>query len=478
MRPSRRIGCLLAFACAAAAQAAVLPAGRVATAGPDLRTGSAGAPVVVAAWTQAAAGGRRIRVAETHDGHWSTPLELPADGGNDFLPSAALDARGRIWVAWSHVGSGAGRELRWACCESGHITAAGTLATGLAVNLAPSLACDGDAAPLLVWCGADRAQPDIHWTRWESDHWLPARQVHPANLVPDVRPELTRAADGTRCVRWLQYAGTTGYRPQAACWRNARWEAVSPTIAGAVAQPPAAAATAPIGGACRGDAVVTWRAAGVSCQATRRPVVATTAPAVPKAASSSVEASVIGFGDSITQGYPYLQEPGQGRTSGGYVTILNLVRDFLVQPTTVYNYGWGGESTITGVARLPGVLASVPGVDQVLIMEGTNDEWGGVPANTTVFNLEAMVNMTRAAGATPIVATLTPASRDTNHDIEYRLNPMIAAMAQRVGATLCDQYAALAPVWSVCSDDGLHPNMLGYALMALTWHRTMPVVTQ
>lgn len=490
MHASRWIGCLLACSFAAAAHAAVSPTRVVPTAtAPVLRTapllslppGAAQpsrTPAAVAVWTQASAQGLRVWLAELHNGAWSAPLQLPSDGGDDYLPSAAIDARGQVWVAWSHAGGGNGRDLRWACCQDGRVTATGTLATGLTVNLAPALACDGAAGPLLVWCGVGRGQSDIYWTRWERDHWRTAQRLHAANTVPDVRPELASRADGTRLVRWYQYAGANGYLAQAACWRDAQWTPITEVGAPPAPQPPIAAAAAPIGRAFRQDAIVAWRASGCSWQATRRPDITVSAPSVPKAAASSVEASVIGFGDSITQGYPYLQQPGQGRTSGGYITILNLVRDFRVQPTTVYNYGWGGETTITGVGRLPGVLASVPGVDQVLIMEGTNDEWSGVPASATVFNLEVMVNLTRAAGATPIVATLTPASRDTNHDIEYRLNPMIVAMTARLGVTLCDQYAALAPFWSICSDDGLHPNALGYALMALTWHRVMPAVTQ
>lgn len=185
------------------------------------------------------------------------------------------------------------------------------------------------------------------------------------------------------------------------------------------------------------------------------------------AASPCRAYNAVGFGDSITEGY--------GSSTGGYPPKLEALLNSSGQVASVLNYGLGGEFTNHGVARIDGVLAAQP-TDYILILEGTNDALGGVSPETVRFNLNEMINKSRAAGAIPLISTLTPDSTPygAQKHIEDAYNPMIHALAADTGTTLVDQYGALAPSWSTWNYDGLHPNDAGYQVMAETWRRFLP----
>lgn len=173
-------------------------------------------------------------------------------------------------------------------------------------------------------------------------------------------------------------------------------------------------------------------------------------------------ASITAFGDSITV--------GQGSNSGGYPPKLSNLLNDNGKPSIVANAGVGGEQTPQGLSRFDSVLASFP-ANLILIMEGTNDANSGISAETTRFNLEAMINKCKAAGVTPVLATLTPSDRNgTETLIPAIWNPMIHALAGSTGTKLADQYAAILPVWDSANVEGTHPNDNGYQIIANTWY--------
>ncbi len=179
-------------------------------------------------------------------------------------------------------------------------------------------------------------------------------------------------------------------------------------------------------------------------------------------ASIANAANITAFGDSITV--------GQGSDSGGYPPKLASLLSNNGKPSIVVNQGIGAEQTPQGLSRFDSVLASFS-ANIVLIMEGTNDASSGISAETTRFNLEAMINKCKAAGVTPVLATLTPSARNGSETlIPGSWNPMIQALAASAGAKLADQYAAVLPVWGSVSADGLHPNDAGYQIIAETWY--------
>ncbi|WP_457577128.1 SGNH/GDSL hydrolase family protein [Desulfomarina sp.] len=179
-------------------------------------------------------------------------------------------------------------------------------------------------------------------------------------------------------------------------------------------------------------------------------------------ATDSNSATIIAFGDSITAGH--------SSRSGGYPPKLNSLLNENNKPSIVINKGVSGEKTPEGVGRIGGVLAGTP-ANLILIMEGTNDIRGGLSVETTRHNLESMINQSKAAGVTPILATLTPSDRNGSATvIPNYWNPMIKSLASSTSIPLADQYAAILPTWSSSNADGLHPNDTGYWTVARTWY--------
>ncbi|MCI5224576.1 MAG: hypothetical protein D3924_18400 [Candidatus Electrothrix sp. AR4] len=128
---------------------------------------------------------------------------------------------------------------------------------------------------------------------------------------------------------------------------------------------------------------------------------------------------VVCFGDSITAGHD---------VTTPYPTYLQDLLDANSPGTEVINAGKGGESTINGISRIGGVLEQFA-PQYVIIMEGANDVTGGVSPETTVFNLNNMLEQTLAAGAVPILSTITPNSSSAGFQPE-NYNPGIITLAR------------------------------------------------
>ena len=184
---------------------------------------------------------------------------------------------------------------------------------------------------------------------------------------------------------------------------------------------------------------------------------------------------VIGFGDSITLGYPYYDGSGDGQRIGGYEPKLETLLIANVGSWQVLNFGVAGEITYDGVNRIGSVTSGRQGA-YILLLEGTNDfEWG-ISYETTIYNLGIMIDIAKNAGLIPVISTLTPDSQPNigrRKNIPNTYNPAIVGLAQEKKVALCDQYAALIGNWSAWTYDNLHPNDAGYQVMANTWYLTL-----
>ena len=181
---------------------------------------------------------------------------------------------------------------------------------------------------------------------------------------------------------------------------------------------------------------------------------------------------VTAFGDSITVGTLELRRRDLGlATANNYPVLLqNKLRTFDAS-WVVVNRGLGGEETVEGAARLPGVLA----VDQpgnVLIMEGTNDSRKCWSPEDAVQNLRTMVRTARQAGAVPFLATVPPTftSAICRHEVVDAINAGIRANPE--GAILVDMSTPLNSA-SLFGEDHFHPNEQGYAVMAEVWFQAI-----
>lgn len=430
---------------------AAVPSAAVGRTPPDARPSSVApsSPTWIV-WPRSDGHHQQIHVAQLERGSFLREQSVTSDATQKLLPVLAGSPDELLCAVWV-CRQGTRRELWMAETVDGRWSEPQRIETGNPVNMAPSLAADAEGRFMLAWSANDGGDDDVYTCRRTRDGWGAVEPAHAANTVPDILPRVQIAADGRFELSWQRYVEGTGYVTQ-----------------GSAPAPPAA----PPPGLPR-DA--SWRMAsdrgswssGIRRSASSAPSRSTTLGA------TQDQVDVVTFGDSITQGYPYVTSPGTGTERGGYQPPLGDILRGDGIPAVVHNYGWGGEDTADGIQRFPLVAAQHPGAWLMLIMEGTNDEWGGMSTSTTIFNLSLMIDMSRRAGIEPVLANLTPASRDQEQDIERSLNPAIQDLATSKGVHLCDQYAAFAGRMSSLSDDGLHPNRAGYDVMAATWRESM-----
>lgn len=185
---------------------------------------------------------------------------------------------------------------------------------------------------------------------------------------------------------------------------------------------------------------------------------------------------ILTIGDSITRGTIYVTGDGNGRQVGPYQAYLEeyLANKGLI--SNVYNWGISGETTYGGLSRINTVLSS-RAADYILIMEGANDLYEGISPATTTANLKAMITRAKAKNVTPVLGNITPNAKTSGFDslVSGSYNPSISIMAGQNSTWLADQYEALRPDWTSVplNHDGLHPNLLGYQIMAQTWLDTL-----
>jgi lysophospholipase L1-like esterase len=160
---------------------------------------------------------------------------------------------------------------------------------------------------------------------------------------------------------------------------------------------------------------------------------------------------VVFMGDSITD-FWHLNEYFTGR-------------DFL-------NRGISGQVTSQMLGRFKeDVIDLHPRA--VLILAGTNDISRGTPLNVIESNLVMMAELARINQIKVLIASVLPTGEQQvtrpTHTIQ-QLNSWIETYCTQSGATYVDYYSKMrAPAGTLqpdLADDGLHPNGMGYRIMA------------
>jgi lysophospholipase L1-like esterase len=182
------------------------------------------------------------------------------------------------------------------------------------------------------------------------------------------------------------------------------------------------------------------------------------------------EKRVVFFGDSITDFW--------GRTVGDFFPGKGYI-----------NRGISGQTTPQMLLRFRAdVIALKPAV--VVILAGTNDIAGNTGASTLAMiedNLSSMTELARVHGIRVVIATLLPVAdyvdnaQTTRRPLSYivALNSWIRGYAAREHLSLLDYYPlmvdAKGELKRELSDDGLHPNSQGYAVMTPSAQRAIEV---
>ena len=417
------------------------------------------------------------------------PKKYPIVTYPDVTPTITATMDGEIWAAWTTLEKGQDR-IFYCTLKGDTWSSPQPMSTPFSSNTSPALAVDENQTLWMVWSGYDGEDNEIYFATWEGAQWSSPLRVHTDNTVPDILPEIYMEPSGDLIVRWQSFNGKQ-YESFFSKWNGADWENLNadpfPDRADNLLSNESDTINSML------DFIPTT-AMGTLLIKEHGPLKLESLRHIKEeeinigndtdiqqslsldAASSST--TIIGFGDSITQGYPYLQSPCNGCTNYGYIPYLKNLFDSISQSVTVRNYGYGGESTSNGVNRINSVLSNNSGAGYTLIMEGTNDYWYGISHQTTVTNLGIMIDKSRQYSIEPIVATITPDTQANGAGKNIpSLNSLIRAKASQKGAQLADQYNACVGNWGDLASppgDYLHPNNSGYQVIAQTWFNKIP----
>ena len=170
------------------------------------------------------------------------------------------------------------------------------------------------------------------------------------------------------------------------------------------------------------------------------------------------ETRVVFFGDSITDAW------------------IRIMPEFF-QGKSYLDRGIGGQTTAQLLVRFRQDVVDL-GPKVVVILAGTNDIAGNTGPCTPEMiedNLKSMVEICRANGIRPVLASILPAA-----DYPWKRNlepgPKIVALnawledyARKKALVFLDYYSAMNDgklgLSASLSDDGVHPNRRGYAVM-------------
>ena len=171
--------------------------------------------------------------------------------------------------------------------------------------------------------------------------------------------------------------------------------------------------------------------------------------------------------------------PGRVVFLGDSITDIWDLQKFFPGKSYV-NRGISGQTTPQMLVRMfPDVIDLNP--DAVILLAGTNDiarNTGPETAKMIEENYQAITGLARVHNIKVILCSLTPVSDYTAHpQTAHRppaqiveLNAWIKSYAVRAHATFADYYSALVDSKGMLKDgysnDGLHPNERGFALLA------------
>lgn len=176
------------------------------------------------------------------------------------------------------------------------------------------------------------------------------------------------------------------------------------------------------------------------------------------------------LGDSLSSAYGL--SPSQG-----WAILLQEKLKAEAYPHEVVNASVSGETTSGGLARLPAVLARHKPVI-VLIELGGNDGLRGLPVKNLQANLERMAELSRKAGARPVLFEMRiPPNYGARYAEAFRAG--FSAAAEKAGAPLVPFF--LAPLVEqpdvYFQDDGIHPGVKAQPLMLdAVWPHLAPLL--
>lgn len=188
---------------------------------------------------------------------------------------------------------------------------------------------------------------------------------------------------------------------------------------------------------------------------------------------------ILCFGDSLTFGLTLQAGSSSGGRSvltlaEGYVPKLaRLLTEKHGEGFELFNAGIGGENTDLALDRIDTEIRRY-NPDLILLLEGileVNNEsprFGAAESNLAeMMRIAQLRQVAIIAGTYPLP---NPAGfRTRGADNTAKLNEIIREEALAKGVPIADHEEAFPKDFSGLGSDGLHPNEIGYRIMAQTW---------
>jgi lysophospholipase L1-like esterase len=272
----------------------------------------------------------------------------------------------------------------------------------------------------------------------------------------------------------LEVSCPASQQVQAPDWNPITVIYASPTTAGGLA--PVTTACTPASGSAFNPGTTS-----VGCTATdSRTVTATCAFTVSVQVPPRLTYTrFVAFGDSITWGrdseplpssawvpFAYPEPP----PSFAYPAQLQgqLAARYTLQTPVVINEGWPGETAQEAPSRFSQVLV-YHRPEAVLLMEGTNDLWGGdIGIQRAIAALRLMIQDAKSAGVRVALATVAPqrnSVRPVTGPYVPDFNEHVRALAAAENVPLVDVYDRMKTDMALIGKDGLHPTVDGFGVM-------------
>ena len=285
---------------------------------------------------------------------WTEKAQLSQSPVTELMPTIASGRNGVSWVVWTADRGAKGSDLFYVYSQGEGWSDPVDIPTGLLFNTAPSLMIDEENRPWLVWSGSNGKGSDIFFSRWNGTEWETPSLVSQTDPSPDIMPLIGTDSQGAPWVCWFGFDGDQ-YRPYSSKWSSDGWSreiesrddnfykelaasgyrTAVPRLPDSVSSPEKAGVYVPWKGRLNSMPV---RYLDLD------DLLKESLPAGPKRKIDKEAAAgliLICFGDSITQGVPYINESGDGRRVGGYEPPLESLLIADSRPSQALNWGGG-----------------------------------------------------------------------------------------------------------------------------------------
>lgn len=200
----------------------------------------------------------------------------------------------------------------------------------------------------------------------------------------------------------------------------------------------------------------------------------------------------VALGDSVTVGIVATENPAgdpfyllREVPDESYPSVLRqlLASRYTTQQITVINAGKGGEKAVDAVGRAYSVI-STHRPEVLLLLHGYNDlGLGDAGVGPGLAAVNDIVKIARFQGVQVLLATITPPNRQATRGLSGALirdfNDGLRAIARGENLVVVDLYEAMVSDQNrYNSDDGRHPNEVGYRKMAETFFEVIQAELQ